>query len=209
MRENRDNSFGQNYKLTFVDNFGIWLSSKQIRRNVKNFNDKIVADIGCGFNASYSKTIVDQIKQLYLVDVSISDSLKSNSKVEVLEGFLPEVLMKIPDNTVDILICNSVIEHLWEPELTLKEFYRIISPNNGVCLINVPSWKGKKYLEYFAFKLNLSPKEEMDDHKNYFNVNDLWRILRTSGFLPSNIKCFTHKFGLNIFAVCMKMQKMK
>jgi hypothetical protein len=27
-------------------------------------------------------------------------------------------------------------------------------------------------------------------------------LLVRAGFLPSNIRCFSHKFGLNTFAVC-------
>jgi hypothetical protein len=29
-------------------------------------------------------------------------------------------------------------------------------------------------------------------------------MLVLAGFLPSNIRCFSHKFGLNTFAVCTK-----
>jgi hypothetical protein len=73
-----------------------------------------------------------------------------------------------------------------------------------MCLFNVPSWRGKKFLEYSAFRLGLSPKDEMDDHKAYYDVKDLWPLLVRAGFLPSGIQCFPHKFGLNTFAVCKR-----
>ena len=72
----------------------------------------------------------------------------------------------------------------------------------GVCLLNVPSWRGKRFLEYSAFKLGLSPADEMNDHKNYYDVKDLWPLLVRGGFQPSDIRCFRHKFGMNTFAVC-------
>ena len=39
----------------------------------------------------------------------------------------------------------------------------------GVCLVNVPSWRGKRFLEFSAFRLGLSPAEEIDDHKTYYD----------------------------------------
>ena len=72
----------------------------------------------------------------------------------------------------------------------------------GVCAVNVPSWLGKRALEYSAFKLGLSPAEEMDDHKMYYDPRDLWPLMVRAGFCPHAIRCFRHKFGLNTFAVC-------
>ena len=36
----------------------------------------------------------------------------------------------------------------------------------------------------------------------YYDVRDLWPLLVAAGFRPSQIDCFSHKFGLNTFAVC-------
>ena len=94
----------------------------------------------------------------------------------------------------------SVVEHLWEPEQTLEHFSRVLRPG-GVCAVNVPSWRGKRALEYSAFRLGLSPAEEMDDHKMYYDPKDLWPLMVKAGFMPHAIKCFKHKFGLNTFAV--------
>jgi SAM-dependent methyltransferase len=97
----------------------------------------------------------------------------------------------------------SVLEHLWDPLGALKELRRLLAPG-GVCLVNVPSWKGKRYLELAAFKLGVSPASEMDDHKMYYDVRDLWPLLVQAGFQPSRISCFSHKFGLNTFAACQR-----
>jgi hypothetical protein len=96
-----------------------------------------------------------------------------------------------------------VLEHLWDPDATLKELHRITSPG-GYVLVNVPSWRGKWFLEFSAFRLGLSPVDEMQDHKTYFDPKDLWPLLVRSGFRPRSIKCFRHKFGLNTFAICQR-----
>ena len=47
----------------------------------------------------------------------------------------------------------------------------------------------------------------MDDHKNYYDVKDLWPLLVRGGFQPSRIQCFSHKSGLNTFAVCRAQER--
>lgn len=83
----------------------------------------------------------------------------------------------------------------------LAECRRLLAPG-GVLLVNVPSWRGKRWLEFSAFRLGLSPADEMDDHKRYFDPRDLWPLLRAAEFLPSEIRCTRYKWGLNTFATC-------
>ena len=66
--------------------------------------------------------------------------------------------------------------------------------------LNVPTWRGKYFLELSAFRFGLSPKVEMNDHKMYYNQRDLWPLLVRAGFRPSEIRLRYHKFGLNLFA---------
>ena len=160
-----------------------------------------MADIGCGFNATFARTVLHEVDAMTLIDISVSDDLKSHPKVEVIEGILPQALQSIDNCSLDVVICMSVLEHLWEPDVALKAFVRILRPG-GICLINVPSWRGKRFLELSAFRLGLSPTQEMDDHKRYFDPRDLWPLLVQAGFVPHNIRCFRHKLGLNTFAAC-------
>jgi len=199
----RQAAFGENHALTPVDRFGVWLSGRQIRRWVPSFRERRVADVGCGFQASFARTLLGEVAEAVLVDVSLAPDLKSNPKVRALEGALPGVLAQVPDASVDVVLCVSVLEHLWEPLEALRHFRRMLSPG-GTCLLNVPSWRGKAFLEYSAFRLHASPAAEMDDHKAYYDVKDLWPMLVKAGFLPHNIRCFSHKFGLNTFAACTR-----
>ncbi|HSU42527.1 MAG TPA: methyltransferase domain-containing protein [Polyangiaceae bacterium] len=197
----RTTSFGEGYRTTWVDHFGVWLSGRQIRRFVPTFSGKVVADLGCGHHAAFSRTIVGEVERLVLVDVSLAPDLKAMPKVQAIEGGLPGSLGELANQSVDVVMIVSVLEHLWEPERTLSEIRRVLRPR-GTCLVNVPSWLGKRYLELSAFKLGLSPADEMDDHKTYYDVKDLWPLLVRAGFKPSEITCFSHKGGLNTFAAC-------
>jgi SAM-dependent methyltransferase len=197
----RDQSFGQGYSPTIVDRFGVWLSARQIRRWVPSFAGKRIADLGCGYHAAFTRTVLGEVEEALLVDVSIAPDLKAHPKVKTIEGGLPESIIGLPDASLDVVMIVSVLEHLWEPQRTLQEIRRLLRPG-GTCLVNVPSWRGKWFLEFSAFRLGLSPAAEMDDHKMYYDVADLWPLLVQSGFLPSEIRCFRHKFGLNTFAAC-------
>lgn len=197
----RTGSFGQNYQPTLVDRFGVWLSARQIKSFTGDLRGKAIGDFGCGFHASFVRSVLSSIESAVLVDSALAPDLKSNPKVHGIEGVLPASLSAIPSRSLDVVMCISVLEHLWEPLATLREFLRLARPG-GVCLFNVPSWRGKRFLEYSAFRLGLSPREEMDDHKAYYDVRDLWPLLVAAGFRPSNIQCFPHKFGLNTFAAC-------
>jgi len=199
----RQGSYGQTRQPTLVDRFGIWLSARRIRAYAGNPLGKRIGDFGCGHDARIARSFLTSADHLVLVDLSVSPELKENPKVTAIEGELPDALRALPDASLDIILCNSVLEHLWAPLDAVTAFHRLLTPD-GVALINVPSWRGKWFLEFSAFQLGLSPPEEMDDHKAYYDPRDLWPMLVRAGFLPHNITCFRHKFGLNTFAACRK-----
>jgi SAM-dependent methyltransferase len=197
----RETSFGQQGSLTPVDRFGVWLSGRSIHRHVDTFRGKRIADVGCGYNATFARTVLDDVEHAVLLDLSVDVELKAHPHAEVIEGSLPGTLTQLQDESQDVVLCTSVLEHLWEPQRALDEMRRLLRPG-GVCLVNVPSWLGKRALELSAFRLGLSPAEEMNDHKAYYDPRDLWPMLVKAGFRPRDLRVARHKFGLNTFAVC-------
>ena len=197
----RTTSFGAAGSLTPVDRFGVWLSGRSIRRTASPFDSKRIGDFGCGHQATFVRTILPVIASALLVDVTLADDLKDHPKVQSIEGELPAALFDLPSGSLDVVMCISSLEHVTEPDVLAAECRRLVAPG-GVFLVNVPTWLGKRFLEFSAFRLGLSPRDEMDDHKMYYDPRDLWPLLRRAGFLPHNIRCFRHKLGLNTFAVC-------
>ncbi len=198
----REKSWGQDYRQTPVDKFGIWLSARRIRKSARSFSGKSIADIGCGFHAGFVRSVLDEVESATLVDLSLADDLKANPKVRWVEGVLPDALAGIGDETMDVVICNNVLEHLWDPRTALRHIRRILRPG-GVASLNVPSWRGKFFLETAAFRLRVTSAPEIDDHKRYYTPREFWTLLVESGFRPSQITaCHTHKFGLNTYAEC-------
>jgi SAM-dependent methyltransferase len=197
----RDKSYGHDHPKTVADRFGYWLSTQQIRRAIPSFAGKAIGDFGCGYRAEFVRPHLFEVGHATLVDVTLADDLKADPHVTAIEGTLPDALAPVPSGSLDVVLCNNVLEHLAEPRVALEHFRRIVKPG-GVCYFNVPSWRGKFFLELIAFKLHMTSPIEIDEHKNYFEKEDLWRLLVSAGFKPSEIACHKHKFGLNTFAVC-------
>jgi SAM-dependent methyltransferase len=204
--DGRKTAYLQHGRGTVVDRFGVWLSARQLRRFVPSFAGKRVGDFGCGYQASFARGLLGEAASVVLVDVALADdlkadALKADARVRAVEGRLPDALAALPAASLDVILLVSVLEHVTEPQRLLAEAARLLAPG-GVALINVPSWRGKRYLELATFRLHLGAAAEIDDHKMYYDVRDLWPLLVAAGFRPSRIRCFPHKFGLNTFAVC-------
>jgi SAM-dependent methyltransferase len=201
----RTTAFGQERALSPVDRFGIWLSARAIRKHVPSFDGLRVGDFGCGYDARFVRTVLDRVESAVLLDVTLAPDLVSHPRVTAIEGALPDAAAELPQRSLDVALCISVLEHLASPAAMLETLRRVVAPG-GICLVNVPSWRGKRFLELSAFRLHLSPAEEMDEHKRYYDPRDLWPELVAAGFKPSEIRCYRHKFGLNTFAACRVSQ---
>jgi SAM-dependent methyltransferase len=201
VERSRATAFGQSWNPTLVDRLGVWLSARQLLRHAGPLEGKSLGDFGCGYHATFARSVLDRVRRAVLVDVALANDLKAHPKVTAIEGAIPGSLAELPSESLDVVVCVSVLEHLWEPVTALTELRRLMRAN-GVCLLNVPSWRGKWFLEFSAFRLGTSPPAEMDDHKMYYDPRDLWPLLVRAGFQPHAVRVFRHKLGLNTFAVC-------
>jgi 2-polyprenyl-3-methyl-5-hydroxy-6-metoxy-1,4-benzoquinol methylase len=197
----RTKSYGEGHTKTVPERFGHWLSNYQFLKVVPSFSGLRIGDFGCGYDAEFLRPHMDKVAHATLVDVSLAPDLKSRANVTAIEGPLPAALTGLPSASLDVVLCNNVLEHLVDPQGALVECRRLVKPT-GVCFFNVPSWRGKYFLELVAFKLRWSAAAEIEDHKDYYEPRDLWRMLVRAGFRPSEITCRRHKFGMNTMAVC-------
>lgn len=203
----RTSAFGQEHSLTWLEIFGTWLSWRKIRSTLLATGSKPrLGDFGSGYHAALTRRVLSQISSAVVIDLKLSSDLKNHPQVLAIEGSLPAALEALASESLDVIVCNSVVEHLSRPQETLSQFYRLLAPG-GYCLVNVPSWRGKWFLEFASFRLGVNPVAEINDHKNYYDPRDLWPLLVRAGFLPSHIHCGRHKFGLNTFAKCRKPER--
>ena len=162
-----------------------------------------VLDLGCGYQATLLRALQPYCFSGLGVDVRISPEARAIEKLSCIESSIEAALPELEDNRFDVVLLISVLEHLWEPLPILEHCRRVLRPG-GVLFVNVPTWRGKFFLEFSAFRLGLSPALEMDDHKMYYNKPDLWPMLVRARFTPSHLRLRYHKFGLNLFAIAQK-----
>lgn len=196
----RNKSYGQGYQLSLVDKFGVYLSTREVVNFVKKVKPKTIIDIGCGYDAILLQKLKTFSNDLTGVDLDTNKKIKG---IKFIDKHVTDNLNFLKTQSADLVILNSVLEHLEFDSEILKEVNRILK-KDGWIFINVPSWLGKSFLEFSAFKLGLSPIEEIDDHKMYYNKKDLWPILVKAGFKPKDIKISYHKFFLNTKAYAKK-----
>lgn len=201
----RNQSYGQHSKFTIVDKLGLHLSERMILKHLNSFKNKaiVMLDLGCGYHAPFLKKLAPYVSLAYGIDVAVSPDVKSLDNTRILEDSIESSLPKMENSYFDFILMNSVLEHLDDPLLVLKQCYRILK-DDGLFLLNVPTWTGKFFLETSAFVFRLSPQSEVNDHKMYYDKKDLWPLLIKVGFKPSGIRMKYHKFGLNLYAVCKK-----
>lgn len=199
----RTSSLGEEHPPSIVFRGRFALITRSIRRAVGSFEGKRIADIGCGYHAPWTVPLLPEVASAVCVDVSLADEVKQNPKIRGVEGVLPDALVGLPAGEVEVIMLISCLEHLTEPLETLTHCRRLLAPG-GVLIVNVPTWLGKRVLEFLAFRLGLSLGDEIDDHRMYYNSRDLWPLLRQAGFQPHNISLrpYPWRTGLTTFGVC-------
>ena len=202
MSARAEESYGQ-HGVTWVDRLGVWLSQRAIRRWLPAGEQLRVLELGCGYRATQLMALRDRMAEGVGVDFTIAPELKNVEGMTFHEGPIEQTLPRLAGQTFDVGLLISVLEHLREPLAALESAQRLLRPG-GVLFVNVPTWRGKFFLEFSAFRLGLSPKVEMDDHKMYYDKRDLWPLLVRAGFRPSELRLRYHKFGLNLFAVATR-----
>ena len=202
MNTRSNEAYGQ-HRLTFVDRAGVWLSQRAIKRHLPKRSDLEVLELGCGFRAAQLRALEDRLSHGVGVDFQIAPELRALEKFTFYEGTIEETLPKLAAMSFDAILLISVLEHLSDPFLVIRSAREMLK-SSGVLLVNVPTWLGKRFLEFSAFRLGLSPKVEIEDHKMYYDKRDLWPLLIRAGFTPSQISLCYHKFRLNLFAVARR-----
>jgi SAM-dependent methyltransferase len=172
-------------------------------RHLPDRSDLEVLELGCGFRAQQLLALRSRLKRGVGVDFQLAPELANMANFTFREGAIEEILPSLASERFDAVLLISVLEHLRDPLSVLAATRDLLKPL-GLLLINVPTWTGKGFLEFSAFRLGLSPKVEMDDHKMYYAKRDLWPLLVRAGFKPSLIKLRYHKFHLNLFAVARR-----
>ncbi|KAF0220666.1 MAG: methyltransferase family [Geobacteraceae bacterium] len=166
------------------------------------YRDKVVADIGCG-----GGSFLDNIRGLAKKAIAIEPSIKFREHL-VNNGYVtfPYVIDALSkyENNVDIAVTFSVIEHLDDPLMTLKQIHRLLS-SEGKLYLSTPN------ADDFMLKAlpDIYPSfYYRKAHLWYFTPASLSKLLEIAGY--NKIKIIPYqRFGLSNFLMWLKDGKPK
>lgn len=188
--------------------------------NTKNFNfiDRVVAryrlskilkfveygdnilDFGCGARSYLLELSKNKIKYGVGLDYDVENKKYGNiehikQRVETKLGFR--------DDNFNKIFMLAVLEHI-EPKKLEKlflEFKRILR-NNGKIVLTTPTPRSKWLLEFLAFKIKIISREEIADHKKYYDKLEIKRLCKKVGLKLYRYDLFLG--GLNSRAILEK-----
>ena len=180
--------------------FEKFLCELRFRKVIKYIPAKSkVLDLGCGYNGKLLREIKDRIITGFGIDISV-DPEHQDDKIFLIEHDLAYPL-PFKDNEFDAVTSLANLEHLYNPEDTLKEVYRVLKPG-GILLLTAPSTYSKPVIEFLSFGLHLISEDEIKDHKQYANRRILNEYCRIAGY--SSWKQQYFQFWMNNFLIAKK-----
>ena len=88
----------------------------------------------------------------------------------------------LPDNSIDVIICYHVLEHITEDTKAMTELYRILKPK-GTCLIQTPFKEGAIYEDdSITTEEGRLKAFGQKDHVRIYSVEGLINRLKTANF---------------------------
>jgi SAM-dependent methyltransferase len=148
---------------------------------------EVVLDVGCGPLDTYAPHIIPKVGKYIAMDcVKPSGQQKMFSLVDFVECNL-EGDWHIPDNTVDVVVCIEVLEHLFDPLAVLRRIQKVLRPG-GVAVISTPNigylWHDRLRMLFHA-EVNNSSYDSSNPwrgpHIRFFNVREHFRMAKAAG----------------------------
>ncbi|MBC7429278.1 MAG: class I SAM-dependent methyltransferase [Bacteriovorax sp.] len=201
--DSRTDSYKEQVQSNYPESCGfnkLLLTYREHLRWVKKLklkDDDCVLDIGC--NIGQLLHLMNYQAKIKGVGVDISIEALQNARLILPENFefvLCSIEKGLPfeDNAFDVIVCMDVIEHLENPQVVLKEMYRVLKPG-GRFLFHVPVTDLFLSLDWFYQKI--MPKsfdKKMQDAGHFLEVmkthNQLQNMILGNGFAITKTRRF-------------------
>ncbi len=124
-------------------------------------------DVGCGVGSNYSVISESALK---VIGLDISQDALDTTLAPYDEKVLASVeKMPLPDESVDIVVCFDVLEHV-DDRVATKDVFRVLRPG-GTAFITVP-----------AFDSLWNENDDYGHHLRRYRKSEIVSVLKESGF---------------------------
>ncbi|MCF1194936.1 class I SAM-dependent methyltransferase [Mangrovimonas futianensis] len=165
-----DNFINIDFNLKNLDRYQIRTAIFNALKNTLPLLNGDLLDIGCG-KMPYRNYILKNSKVENYVGLDLETALVYDDQVKP-DVYWNGITMPFEDNSFDCAFGTEVLEHCPEPEVVLKEVYRVLKPE-GVFFFTVP----------FLWNLHEVPHDEYR-----YTPFSLDRHLKSSGFADITLK---------------------
>jgi ubiquinone/menaquinone biosynthesis C-methylase UbiE len=156
-----------------------------------NISNKVVLDAGCGDSGIVAEF---KSKTKLIIGVDLNNILLMNNNIVDKKILSDLENISLENSSIDVIICEFVIEHLKHPLLVFKEFNRVLK-KNGVLIFITPNILNpimsiSKILPLSVHKTlrkKILNKRE-DTHQTYYYTNKYSKLLEI-GFKVGFSKC--------------------
>ena len=162
--------------------------------------DDIILDVGCGRgeyqedNCEYRRNLrVLKGKCKKVIGIDVENAARDNPYIDEFHLIESDVWETIQDSSIDIIVCDYVLEHVQYPEKIFSEFNRVLKNGGAVCA------RTPNLFSYFGVLSNFTPnrlhakilarvqdeRKPEDVFPKYYHSNSISRIkklLRRYGF---------------------------
>jgi 2-polyprenyl-3-methyl-5-hydroxy-6-metoxy-1,4-benzoquinol methylase len=170
----------------------------QVLPVLKRHPDCLLLDVGCGHEAKLLRSVEPYVK--HGVGIDFKAPSIDTPTIRTLRSTIKDAL-PFTDGAFDVVTMLAVLEHLSEPRAIVQEISRVLKPG-GQLVLTVPSHAAKPVLEFLAFKVGIVSREEILDHKRYYNRRSLQQL-----FSSSRLAMDVHRYfqlGMNNFVIATR-----
>jgi ubiquinone/menaquinone biosynthesis C-methylase UbiE len=122
----------------------LYFLMQDIKQAIENYAKGYILDVGCG-NKPYEEWYKPITNQQIGCDVAQSN----NNKVDVI---CLATNLSFADNTFDSILCNQVLEHVYDHRTMLQEAFRVLKPGGNIILTVPFAWElHEEPFDFFRF----------------------------------------------------------
>ena len=158
------------------------LIQNSIREQLRDIEHPTVVEVGCGKQCWLINQIRPQFPTMHIVGVDIDEASAQNPHIDKFYC-APATSIPLADQTVDVVICWWVFEHLSDPDKSLSEIHRILKPGGHLYFCTPNKRNPAMQLSYyFSLKSHhrivrlLTNDREWDNCATYYKMNTIGEL---------------------------------